>query len=150
MNFVKNKFFLKVQWNHLRSADNGRLTKRFSGLTSRWTMLSEWRYVRADAKSCVIRLASGSLNLPAAAMASNKSPPLREKIGNSLGVSHAAAHYCATVPKRHTTHFDQLQDQAEDASGVDDVVQFDDVRVPQSTQYLHFTFQHNFFALSFR
>ena len=75
---------------------------------------------------------------------------LREKIGNSWGVSHAAAHYCATVPKRHTTHFDQLQDQAEDASGVDDVVQFDDVRVPQSTQYLHFTFQHNFFALSFR
>lgn len=45
-------------------------------------------------------------------------------------------------------YLDELEHQAQDAVGVDDVVQLDDVRVPQPAQHLHLALEHHFFALS--
>lgn len=62
-----------------KKGKESKFTNRFSGFTSRWTMLSECRYDSAEARSRVILRASASLNLPAAAMASNKSPPFNQR-----------------------------------------------------------------------
>ena len=47
----------------------------FSGLRSRWTMPSEWRYRTADRIWRAIRAASFSVNTLRAAMRSSNSPP---------------------------------------------------------------------------
>lgn len=52
-----------------------KLTSRFSGLTSRWTMRRLWRYLRACTRLLIILLASLSVYLVDRAMSSNRSPP---------------------------------------------------------------------------
>lgn len=54
------------------------LTSKFSGLMSRCTMLSSWRYLTADARSRIMYAEHGSEKRVLATIASNKSPPCRE------------------------------------------------------------------------